>query len=67
MSKNNGKWGPEICTKIPIPQPDGTNIFTCKCKTDLSPSSIIDDVAGLFENSKAAEIFSSKVKQLNIK
>ncbi len=61
MSKVKGKWGPETCRKIELPQQDGTNLFSCECSGELSPSTIIDDVAGMFENSRAADLFSTKV------
>lgn len=38
--------------------PDGNIGFSCKCSS-LEPGTIVDDVAGFFENSKASEIFSA--------
>jgi hypothetical protein len=46
--------------------PDGNIGFSCKC-TALEPSTVVDDIAGFFTSSKAGEIFSVAVTNLNYK
>lgn len=47
------------CETVSIKKDNGKFKLECKCKS-LNPTTIINDLGGLFKNSMAGEVFSDK-------
>ncbi len=60
VSKKETTWGDQDCVRVEVELENGKTGFTCECSL-LSPTSMINDVSAVFENSKVDDIFSEKV------